>query len=126
VTETDPTITDVEPKGRLRTTGEALAGFVRRVPFSIAFAVLLLVTSIVTGTIVGEASDATANAWAAGVVTTIDGAQWWTVVTALFIPFDPFQLVFGVVLWAITALVNRKLDRVAVDPAHSASRGSVN
>ncbi|MGW4928999.1 rhomboid family intramembrane serine protease [Agromyces sp. NPDC004153] len=98
MTDTDPAITDVEPKGRLRTTGETLAGFARRVPFSIAFAVLLLVTSIVTGTIVGEASDATANTWAAGVVTTIDGAQWWTVVTALFIPFDPFQLVFGVVL----------------------------
>jgi hypothetical protein len=35
-------------------------------------------------------------------------------------------LVIGVVLWAITALVNRKLDRVAVDLAHLASRGPVN
>lgn len=98
MTELEPTTADVEPKGRLRTTGEALAGFARRVPFSIALAVVILVTSIITGTAVGTASDATAQAWAAGVITTVDGAQWWTVVTALFIPFDPFQLVFGVIL----------------------------
>ena len=41
---------DVEPKGRLRSTGEALAGFIRRVPVSIAFAVLLICTAIVAGT----------------------------------------------------------------------------
>jgi amino acid transporter len=35
-------------------------------------------------------------------------------------------LVIGVVLWAVTALVNRKLDRAAVDLAHLASRGPVN
>jgi APA family basic amino acid/polyamine antiporter len=35
-------------------------------------------------------------------------------------------LIIGVVLWAITALVNRKLGRVAVDLAHLASRGPVN
>ena len=71
MTETDPTTTDVEPKGRLRTTGETLAGFARRVPFSIAFAAVLLVTSIVTGTVIGTATDATTQAWAAGVLTTI-------------------------------------------------------
>lgn len=98
MTETDPTTTDVEPKGRLRTTGEALAGFARRVPFSIAFAAVLLVTSIVTGTVIGTATDATTQAWAAGVLTTIDAGRWWTVVSALVIPFDPFQLVFGVLL----------------------------
>ena len=35
-------------------------------------------------------------------------------------------LAIGVVLWAITMLVNRKLDRAAVDLAHLASRGPIN
>ena len=87
---------DVEPKGRLRSTGEALAGFIRRVPFSIALAVVLVVTAITTGTAIGTAPEAALQTWAAGVVTTFDEGQWWTVVTALFIPYDPFQLVFGV------------------------------
>ena len=87
---------DVEPKGRLRSTGEALAGFIRRVPFSIALAVVLVVTAIATGTALGTAPEATAQTWAAGVTTTVDEGRLWTVVTALFIPYDPFQLVFGV------------------------------
>ncbi|RXZ49248.1 rhomboid family intramembrane serine protease [Agromyces fucosus] len=87
---------DLEPSGRLRSTAEALGGFIRRVPFSIAVAVLLVVTALVTGTFFGAASDETATTWAAGVITTVDGRQWWTVATALVIPFDPFQLVFGV------------------------------
>ena len=87
---------DIEPSGRLRSTAEALGGFIRRVPFSIALAVLLVVTAIATGTFFGAASDETATTWAAGVITTVDGRQWWTVATALVIPFDPFQLVFGV------------------------------
>jgi phosphatidylglycerol lysyltransferase len=97
VTETERDSTDVEPAGRLRSTGEAITGFIRRVPFSIALAVLLIATAIVTGTAAGPASDATAQAWAAGVITTIDGTRWWTVATALVMPFDPFQLVFGVI-----------------------------
>ena len=97
MTQTSHDSTDVEPAGRLRSTGEAIAAFIRRVPFSIALAVLLVVTAIVTGTAIGPATDATAQAWAAGVITTIDGGRWWTVATALVIPFDPFQLVFGVV-----------------------------
>ncbi|WP_248305609.1 rhomboid family intramembrane serine protease [Agromyces sp. H66] len=86
---------DAEPTGRLRSTVEALRGFVARIPFSIGFAVALLVTSIVTGTIVGAASETTTGMWAAGVATTIESAKWWTVATALVIPWDPFQLVFG-------------------------------
>lgn len=97
MTQTDDDSTDVEPAGRLRSTGEAIAAFIRRVPFSIALAVLLVVTAIVTGTAMGPATDATAQAWAAGVITTIDAGRWWTVATALVIPFDPFQLVFGVI-----------------------------
>ncbi|WP_448002222.1 rhomboid family intramembrane serine protease [Agromyces bauzanensis] len=87
---------DAEPSGRLRSTAEALSGFIRRIPFSIAFTVVLVVTSIITGTIVGGASEPTTDMWAAGVATTIQAAKWWTVATALVIPWDPFQLVFGV------------------------------
>ena len=66
---------DAEPKGRLRTTAETLGGFIRRIPFSIALAVVLIVTAAVTGTMFGSASDATTSAWAAGVITTFDGAS---------------------------------------------------
>ena len=91
-----PQDADVEPKGRLRSTGEALAGFIRRVPFSIALAIVVIVTAAITGTLVGTASELTQQTWAAGVTTTIEGARWWTLASALVIPFDPFQLVFGV------------------------------
>ncbi len=88
--------TDHEPAGRLRATGETVAAFIRRVPLSIGLAVLLVITAALTGTIAGSVSESTAQLWAAGVTTTIDAARWWTVATALVIPFDPFQLVFGV------------------------------
>ncbi|MEV1128467.1 rhomboid family intramembrane serine protease [Agromyces sp. NPDC049794] len=94
---------DAEPTGRFRSTAEALGGFIRRIPFSLAFGVALIATAAVTGTLFGIASEATARTWAAGVTTTLEHGQWWTVVTALFVPFDPFQLVFGV-LAALTLL----------------------
>lgn len=88
---------DVEPVGRLRSTGEAIGAFARRIPFSIGFGALLIVTAVVTGTALGAPSDATAGYWAAGVTTTVDAGRWWTVVTALGIPWDPFQLVVGAI-----------------------------
>ncbi|MGX5696151.1 rhomboid family intramembrane serine protease [Agromyces soli] len=94
---TDAGTPDVEPAGRLRTTGEAFAAFLRRVPFSIALAAALLVTAAVTGTLLGPASVETTGTWAAGVLTTFVAGEWWTVVTALVIPWDPFQLVVGIV-----------------------------
>ena len=96
MTDIEPNLTDTEPAGRLRSTAETLGGFIRRVPFSITLAVLLVATAAITGTLFGTAAEATTRTWAAGVTTTIETAEWWTVVTALFIPFDPFQLVFGV------------------------------
>ncbi|WP_173922603.1 phosphatidylglycerol lysyltransferase domain-containing protein [Agromyces sp. Marseille-P2726] len=96
-----PQDADVEPKGRLRSTGETFATFIRRVPVSIALTVVLIGTSLVTGTFFGTASEATLQAWSAGVTTTIESGRWWTVGSALVIPFDPFQLVFG----ALGALV---------------------
>lgn len=90
------TSTDTEPTGRLRSGAETAAAFARRIPFSIALAVLLIATAIVTGTALGAASDPTVTSWAAGVRTTFEATAWWTAATALVIPWDPFQLVVGV------------------------------
>ncbi len=92
----DAAVLDAEPVGRLRSTGEALGQFARRIPFSLAFAALLVVTAVVTGTITGPPSHATESQWAAGVLTTVDAGRWWTVLSALVIPWDPFQLAAGV------------------------------
>ena len=72
-------------------------------PVSIAFAVVILVTSLVAGTFFGSPSETTQLTWAAGVTTVIDMGHWWTVFTALFIPWDPFQLV-GDILAALVLL----------------------
>lgn len=90
------TVTDTEPAGRLRTGAESAAAFARRIPFSIALGLTLIATAIVTGTVLGPPSDATATMWAAGVRTTVDAGAWWTVASALVVPWDPFQLVAGV------------------------------
>jgi len=75
----------------------AFAGrYFRTVPLSIGFAVVILATSLLVGTFFASPSEATQNAWAAGVTTVIDMGHWWTIVTALFIPWDPFQLVWGI------------------------------
>lgn len=82
--------------GRLRSTGEVARSFLSRIPFSLTVAIALVVTAILTGTITGPASTATQDAWAAGVHTTLDAGHWWSVLSALVIPWDPFQLVAGV------------------------------
>jgi lysylphosphatidylglycerol synthetase-like protein (DUF2156 family) len=90
------TTTDAEPAGRLRTTAETAAAFARRIPFSLAVGATLVLTAIVTGTIAGPPSDTTAQTWAAGVRTTFGDGAWWTVASAVVIPWDPFQLVVGI------------------------------
>ncbi|MGG7466567.1 rhomboid family intramembrane serine protease [Plantibacter sp. YIM 135347] len=71
--------------------------FARRTPVSIALAVVLIVTGALTGTLFGPASATVQAQWAAGMPTTIQNGQWWTPITALFIAWDPFQLVVGVI-----------------------------
>lgn len=102
----------LEPAGaaRLRSTGAALGAFVRRIPVSLGLAVLLIVTAAVTGTMFGEAGDPTLDAWGVGVSTTLLAGRWWTPATALAIPYDPFQLVAGVVLVVLLlGVAERKL-----------------
>ena len=48
MTDIERNVTDTEPKGRLRSTAETLGGFIRRIPFSIALAVVLVATAAVT------------------------------------------------------------------------------
>lgn len=74
----------------------ATVRFVRGTPVSFGLAGVLIVTAVLTGTFVGPASVDTQASWAAGIPTTIQEAHWWTPVTALFIPWDPFQLVASV------------------------------
>ncbi|MGJ4845699.1 bifunctional lysylphosphatidylglycerol flippase/synthetase MprF [Leifsonia sp. Le1] len=73
-------------------------------PASIALTLIVIVTSIVTGTMWSPATGGDQTMlWAAGVGPTIDSGYWWTPVTALFVPEDPAQLVIVVVL-ALTLL----------------------
>lgn len=75
--------------------------YARIAPASIALAVIVLVTSIVTGTLWGAANGGAL--WAAGVTTTIRAGHWWTPFTSLFVAEDPAQLVI-VVLLSLTVL----------------------
>lgn len=84
--------------------GGALARYAKIAPASIALAVVVLVTSIVTGTLWSAATTGgDALTWAAGVTTTIRAGFWWTPFTALFVPEDPVQLVI-VILLALTVM----------------------
>ncbi len=84
--------------------GRALGRYARIAPASIALAVIILVSSIVTGTLWSAASaGGDSLVWAAGVTTTIRAGFWWTPVTALFVPEDPIQVVIAVVL-ALTVM----------------------
>jgi lysylphosphatidylglycerol synthetase-like protein (DUF2156 family) len=75
-----------------------VARYLRSVPLSVGFAVLLVVTSTLTGTVRDFTYlDSPEQTWGAGVATASNG-QWWTFVTALLIPGDPAQLVAGILL----------------------------
>ncbi|WP_291047915.1 phosphatidylglycerol lysyltransferase domain-containing protein [Herbiconiux sp.] len=83
--------------------------YLATVPVSIAFAAVVLVTSLIAGTFFGAPSETTQYAWAAGVTTVIDMGHWWTIVTALFIPWDPFQLVAGILASLVLLGVSERL-----------------
>jgi lysylphosphatidylglycerol synthetase-like protein (DUF2156 family) len=77
----------------MRNTITFAGRYLSTIPVSIGFAALIVVTALVTGTFFGAASADTQAYWSAGVITVIDMGRWWTIFTALFIPWDPFQLV---------------------------------
>ncbi len=83
--------------------------YFRTVPLSIGFAVVVLATSLAAGTFFGPPSETTQDTWAAGVTTVIDMGHWWTIATALFIPWDPFQLVGGIVAALVLLGVSERL-----------------
>src|SRR6478735_11065237 len=84
--------------------GRMLTRYGRIAPASIALAVVVLATSIVTGTLWSAATvGGDALVWAAGVTTTIRAGFWWTPFTALFVPEDLAQTIIAVVL-ALTVM----------------------
>jgi lysylphosphatidylglycerol synthetase-like protein (DUF2156 family) len=89
----------------LRFIGRYLA----TIPLSIGLAVLVIITALITGTFFGPASDASADLWSAGVTSTIDMGHWWTIFTALWVPWDPYQLVACVVLSIVLLGVSERL-----------------
>lgn len=95
------------------TTWTVLRRYLASIPLSLGFAALLVVTALVTGTFFGEPSDPTVQTWAAGVTTTVDAGRWYTILTAPFIPWDPPQLIAGVLLSAgLLGIAERLLGRV--------------
>jgi phosphatidylglycerol lysyltransferase len=82
----------------------ALARYARRAPASLGLAAIVIVTSVVTGTLWHPAATGGDSLfWAAGVTTTIGDGWWWTPLTALFVVEGPVQLVV-VVLLSLTLL----------------------
>lgn len=94
----------------------ALGRFARVAPASLTLAAIVVVTSIVTGTLWSPATDSgTALVWAAGVTTTIQGGFWWTPLTALLVPENALQLVVAVVLsLTLLAVAERLLGTLRV------------
>lgn len=81
-----------------------LRAYVQIAPASVTLAVIVLATSIATGTLWSAASVSGGSlVWAAGVPTTIRAGYWWTPFTALFVPEDPIQFVISFLL-ALTLL----------------------
>ncbi|MDO9395878.1 MAG: phosphatidylglycerol lysyltransferase domain-containing protein [Herbiconiux sp.] len=106
----------------MRNTIGFVGRYLRTVPFSIGFAVVILVTSLIVGTFFGSPSEQTQQAWAAGVTTVVDMGHWWTIVTALFIPWDPFQLVAGILAsLVLLGVAERLLGRARLVPVFLAT-----
>ncbi|GLJ75983.1 bifunctional lysylphosphatidylglycerol flippase/synthetase MprF [Leifsonia poae] len=93
------------------TVRAAATRYARTAPASIGLAVVVIVTSIVTGTLWHPATASGGSlVWAAGISTTIERGWWWTPLTALFVPENAVQLVIVVVLsLTLLALAERLL-----------------
>ncbi|WP_308466865.1 phosphatidylglycerol lysyltransferase domain-containing protein [Rathayibacter soli] len=86
--------------------------YLRTAPASVGLAIIVIITSILTGTMFAPSTAQGSDAlrWAAGVTSTIDQGQWWTPFTSLFVPNDLFQLVVCVVFsLTLFALAERLL-----------------
>ena len=103
------------PPGRRRGGAwHTLVRYARVAPASVTLAVVLIVTSILTGTLWSPATTSgDALVWAAGVSTTIHGGYWWTPLTALFVPEDTVQVIVCVLLsLSVQAVAERLLGTV--------------
>ncbi|MGN6425893.1 MAG: bifunctional lysylphosphatidylglycerol flippase/synthetase MprF [Leifsonia sp.] len=105
----------VPPPGRRRGGAwHTLVRYARVAPASVTLAVVLIVTSILTGTLWSPATTSGgALVWAAGVSTTVHGGYWWTPLTALFVPEDTVQVIVCVLLaLSVLAVAERLLGTV--------------
>ncbi|WP_348789694.1 DUF2156 domain-containing protein [Leifsonia sp. NPDC080035] len=104
------------PGNRRGGAWHTLIRYARVAPASVTLAVVLIVTSILTGTLWSPATTGgDALVWAAGVSTTIHGGFWWTPLTALFVPEDTVQVVLCVLLaLTLMAVAERLLGTVRV------------
>lgn len=97
-TESAPPVTPPAPRrAAIGGVGRTLSGYATSNPVAVILAVVVLATSIITGTIVGPATTGGDSLiWAASEVA-VNQLWWWTPVTSLFIPEDPVQLVVSLV-----------------------------
>ncbi|WP_314146865.1 DUF2156 domain-containing protein [uncultured Leifsonia sp.] len=105
----------VPPPGHRRGGAwHTLVRYARVAPASVTLAVVLIVTSILTGTLWSPATTSGgALVWAAGVSTTVHGGYWWTPLTALFVPEDTVQVIVCVLLaLSVLAVAERLLGTV--------------
>jgi len=104
------TASETTPAVQLPGPARAIGRYARTAPASILLALIIIATSLVTGTMFQPiTSGGDSLQWAAGVTTTIDNALWWTPFTALFVPNDLFQVVVCVVLALTLFAVSERL-----------------
>lgn len=83
--------------GRLARVAGWLLRYLRSIPVSLGFAIIVVVGAVATGTSSARVSETVLETWGAGLATTIGDGQWWTVVTALIVPRGPIHLVVLVI-----------------------------
>jgi len=65
----------------------------RHTPVSVALAVVMIVGAVLAGSALAPIGADSSATWGAGVLSTLESARWWTVLSALLIPGDTVQLV---------------------------------
>jgi lysylphosphatidylglycerol synthetase-like protein (DUF2156 family) len=99
-----------------------VARYLRTAPASVGLAVILVVTSIITGTMFAAADSTGSLVWGVSTSTTIKLGYWWTPATALFIPNDLAELILDVVLaLTLLAIAERLLGTIRVIIAFAAT-----
>ena len=83
---TNPTPKASPALRRAQTLATNLGRYLASVPVSIAFAVVIVIAAVLTGTAFGYVSKHTLDVWGTGVQAVFTDGQWWTVFSALSSP----------------------------------------